>query len=142
MRLLRGCFMGRVLVSLLLLSLLACDQTDDRTYANFDARLRGMAGTSERQLLGLMGRIPDSSYQLGDEKILQWAWDTSDGSPACVSRRGGVGFTPIMVIGTHRSNPDRENCIVQWIVSKGTSQTYHWRGYGCRSVDLMSFPER
>jgi hypothetical protein len=135
--------MARVLVSLLLLSLLACDQTDDRTYANFDARLREMAGSSERQLLGLMGRIPDSSYQLADQtKVLQWAWDTSDGSPTCTPRRGGggIGFTPIVVIGTHRSSPDRESCIVQWIVSKGTSQTYHWRGVGCRSVDLVSFP--
>jgi hypothetical protein len=128
--------MSRVLVSLLMLSLLACDQTDDRTYANFDARLREMAGANERQLLGAMGRIPDSSYQLADQtKVLQWSWDTSYGSPSCtptyVGRRS---------IGVYPSSPGRENCIVQWTVSKGTSQTYHWQGVGCRSVTLVSMP--
>jgi len=78
--------MCRVLVSLLLFSLLACsiaDQTDDQNfaqldtrYAQFDARLRGMAGANERQLLGAMGRIPDTSYQVGDQtNVLQWWWD-------------------------------------------------------------------
>ena len=128
--------MSRVLVSLLLLSLLACDQTDDRTYANFDARLREMAGGNERQLLGAMGRIPDSSYQLGDQtKVLQWWWDTSYGSPSCAPTyfgRRSIGIYPPSLV--------RENCIVQWTVSKGTSQTYHWQGYGCRSVTLVSMP--
>ena len=41
-------------------------------------RLREMAGSNERALLGGMGRIPDNSYQLDeDTKILQWCWDTS-----------------------------------------------------------------
>jgi hypothetical protein len=48
--------MCRILVSLLLFSPLACDQT----YAQFDARLRGMAGANERQLLDAMGRIPNA----------------------------------------------------------------------------------
>jgi hypothetical protein len=39
---------------------LACDQTVDQTYAQFDARLRGMAGANERQLLDAMGRIPNA----------------------------------------------------------------------------------
>jgi hypothetical protein len=128
--------MSRVLVSLLLLSLLACDQTDDRTYVSFDARLREMAGANERQLLGAMGRIPDSSYQLGDQtKVLQWQWDTSYGTPACtpsyIGRRS---------IGVYPANEVRENCIVQWTVAKGTSQTYRWQGRGCRSVTLVSMP--
>ena len=69
--------MCRVLVSLLLFSLLACsiaDQTNDQNfaqldarYAQFDARLRGMAGANERQLLGAMGRIPDTIYQVADQ---------------------------------------------------------------------------
>src|ERR1700730_11727885 len=103
--------MCRVLVSLLLLSLLACsiaiDQTDDQNfaqldarYAQFDTRLRGMAGANERQLLGAMGRIPDTSYQVGDQtKVLQWWWDTSYTSPSwtspsCSPRRGISGYSP------------------------------------------------
>jgi hypothetical protein len=130
--------MCRVLVSLLLFSLLACsiaiDQTDDQNfaqldakYAQFDARLRGMAGANERQLLGAMGRIPDTSYQVGDQtNVLQWWWDTP--SPSCSPRRG---------IGGYSSGPVCESfCTVEWTVSKGTSQTYHWQGYGCRSVTL------
>jgi hypothetical protein len=129
--------MSRVLVSLLLLTLLACDQTDDRGYAQFDARLNAMAGARERELLGAMGRIPDSSYQLADQtKILQWWWDTSYAGPACTpmhyDRRAiGIYAPPRSV---------REDCIVQWTVSKGASQTYNWRGYGCRSVRIVSMP--
>ena len=52
--------MCRILVSVLLFSLLACDQTVDQTYAQFDARLRGMSGANERQLLDAMGRIPNA----------------------------------------------------------------------------------
>ena len=128
--------MYRILVSLLLFSLLSCtlvvDQTDDQTYAQFDARLRGMTGANELQLLGAMGRIPDSSYQLGDQtKVLQWSWwDTSYGSPSCTPRRG---------IGGYSQSLARESCIVTWTVSKGTSQTYRWQGYGCRP-DTMSSP--
>jgi len=130
--------MCRVLVSLLLFSLLACsiasEQTDDQNfaqldarYAQFDARLRGMAGANERQLLSAMGRIPDTSYQVGDQtNILQWWWDAP--SPSCSPRRE---------IGGYSSGPVRESfCAVEWTVSKGTSQTYHWQGNGCRSVTL------
>jgi hypothetical protein len=128
--------MRRVLVSLLLFSLLACDLTDDRSYANFDARLREMAGANERQLLGSMGRIPDNSYQLADQtKVLQWRWDTSYDSPACTSAYRGRRS-----IGVYPMSPVRENCVVEWTVSKGTSQTYHWQGVGCRSVTLVSMP--
>jgi hypothetical protein len=125
--------MSRVLVSLLLLSLLACDQTtDDQTYAQLDTRLRGMSGASERQLLGAMGRIPDNSYRLGDQiKVLQWRWDTAYSSPSCTSRRWGGGGYPQTWV--------HENCIVEWTVSNGTSQTYRWQGYGCKSVDLVNF---
>jgi hypothetical protein len=72
--------MRRVLASLVVLPLLlaGCGQTN----AEFDMRLREMAGTNERDLLGVMGRIPDNSYQLDEEtKILQWRWDTSYMSP-------------------------------------------------------------
>jgi hypothetical protein len=128
-----GCLMSRVLVSLLLFSLLACsiEQTDDLTdaqletrYANFDVRLRAMLGATERQLLGAMGRIPDTSYPLGDQtKVLQWWWDVS---PSCSPRREISAVSP---------SPVRESfCVVEWTVSKGTSQTFHWQGYGCRSV--------
>jgi hypothetical protein len=133
--------MCRVLVSLLLFPLLACDQTyaqfDARTDAQFDARLSEMAGANERQLLGAMGRIPDNSYRLDDQtKVLQWVWDTSYISPSyispsCSPRRGFGGYSPRLV---------RESCLVEWTVTKGTSQRYHWVGYGCRSVTLMSSP--
>jgi hypothetical protein len=127
--------MCRVLVSLLLFCLLSCsmaiDETDEVTLAQFDARLRGMAGASERQLLGAMGRIPDNSYQIGDQtKVLQWLWwDTSYGSPSCSPRRGRGGYSSTLSDG----------CRVEWTVSKGTSQWYHWEGYGCRS-DTVIFP--
>ena len=68
--------MRRIRANLILLPLLlaACGQTN----AEFDMRLREMAGANERDLVGSMGRIPDNSYQLDEEtKILQWRWDTS-----------------------------------------------------------------
>ena len=121
--------MCRVLVSLLLLSLLSCstfvvDPTDDVAIAQFDTRLRGMTGANERQLLGAMGRIPDNVYQLGDQtKVLQWwFWDTTPDSPSCTPRRHS-GYLSTL----------RDGCSVEWTVSKGTSQSYHWEGYGCRS---------
>jgi hypothetical protein len=123
--------MCRVLVSLLLFSLLACsiavDETDETTFALFDARLRRMAGASERQLIGAMGRIPDNSYQIGDQtKVLQWWWwDPSYDSARCSPRR--------------TSSTLRDGCRVEWTMSKGTSQWYHWEGYGCRP-DTVSFP--
>jgi hypothetical protein len=132
--------MCRVLVSLILLSLSACslamDQTDELSdaqlearYAQLDARLRGMAGADERQLLGAMGRMPDTTfYRAGDEqtRILQWWWDT----PSCSSKR---------VIDAYTSSPVRESfCIVEWTVAKDISQTFHWQGYGCRSIALAN----
>jgi hypothetical protein len=132
--------MCRVLVSLFLLSLSACslatDQADDLTdaqlevrLAQLDARLRAMAGTNERQLLGAMGRMPDTSFfQVGDDRtrILQWWWDT----PSCSTKRRIDGYS---------SSPVRESfCIVEWSVSQGTSQTYHWEGHGCRSITLAN----
>ncbi|HYX01464.1 MAG TPA: hypothetical protein VE963_05215 [Reyranella sp.] len=130
-RLVPGCLMCRVLVSLLLFALVACsiatdDQTDDLTFAQFDARLRAMTGASERQLLGAMGRIPDNSYQIGDgTKVLQWYWwDTSYDSPRCAPRK----YTTTL----------QDGCRVEWTVSKNTSQWYHWEGHGCRS-DTVNF---
>jgi hypothetical protein len=41
------------------------------------------------------------------------------------------GFPPSLI---------RESCIVEWTVSKGTSQMYHWQGNGCHSVTLVSSP--
>ena len=130
--------MSRVSASLVLLPLLlaACGQTSEQ----FDLRLREMAGTNERDLLGSMGRIPDNSYQLdGETKVLQWRWDTSylsPGTPPIYQRAGGIwmpigGFPPTLV---------REGCIVEWTVSHGTTQSYRWQGSGCRSVTLISTP--
>ena len=84
-----------------------------------------MTGVDERQLLGAMGRIPDNSYRIGDQtKVLQWWWwDTSHGSPSCSPRRGNSRYSYTL----------RDGCRVEWTVSKGTSQRYHWEGYGCRS---------
>ena len=63
----------RVTVVLSLLLLASCAT---QTNQEFDMRLREMAGTDERNLLGGMGRIPDNSYQLDqDTKILQWRTD-------------------------------------------------------------------
>jgi hypothetical protein len=132
--------MCRVLVSLLLLFVSACslatDQADDLTdtqlearFAQLDARLSAMAGINERQLFGAMGRMPDTSFhQVGDDqtRILQWWWDT----PSCSSKRRTDGYSP---------SPVRESfCIVEWTVSEGTSQTFHWQGYGCRSITLAN----
>jgi hypothetical protein len=114
------------------------DQTDaqsDARYAQFDARLTEMAGANERQLLGAMGRVPDNSYQLDDlTKVLQWRWDETYISPSCSPTyhgRPSGGYPPSLV---------HESCVVDWTVTKGTSQTYHWVGYGCRSVTLVSYP--
>jgi hypothetical protein len=121
--------MCRVLVSLLLLTpfLGACGQTN----AQFDARLREMAGTNERQLVSAMGRSPDNSYRLDDQtKILQWRWDRSYISPGWSPPRYYRGRS----IDENPPTLVRESCRVEWTVSKGTSQTYHWEGDGCRSV--------
>ena len=119
----------RAVVGFLLLGLAgACA---GQTNQEFDMRLREMAGSNERALLGSMGRIPDNSYQIGDQtKVLQWLWwDTSYGSPSCSPRRGRGGYSSTLSDG----------CRVEWTVSKGTSQWYHWEGYGCRS-DTVIFP--
>jgi hypothetical protein len=114
----------------------ACGQTNEQ----FDLRLREMAGSDERGLLGGMGRIPDNSYQLDDStKILQWRWDTSyvsPGMPAMYQRIGRIwmpmgGFPPTLV---------RESCLVEWTVNRGLTQSYRWQGSGCRSVTLISTP--
>lgn len=128
--------MPAVLAFLLVLLVSACAMQSN---ADFDLRLREMSGSDERSLLGSMGRIPDNSYQLDDEtKILQWRWDTSYVSPgmAPMYQRAGRGiwvpmggFPPTLV---------REGCIVEWTVSKGTTQSYRWQGNGCRTVTLAS----
>jgi hypothetical protein len=133
--------MRRVLVSLLLFCLSACslatDQADDLTdaqlearFAQLDARLRAMTGDTERQLLSAMGRVPDTTFPgVGNDqtRVLQWWWDT----PSCSPRR---------VVDTYTQQPVRESfCTVEWTVSKDTSQTYHWAGYGCRSIPLANF---
>jgi hypothetical protein len=119
-----------------LLLLAACGQTNEQ----FDMRLREMAGTDERGLLGSMGRIPDNSYQLDETtKVLQWRWDTSyisPGMPPMYQRIGGIwmpigGMSPMLV---------REGCIVEWTLTRGTTQSYRWQGSGCRSVALVSMP--
>jgi hypothetical protein len=129
--------MARVLVSLLLFSLLACsvERTEDlsdeqleTTYARLDARLHGMTGVNERQLLGAMGRMPDTSYPGANEetRVLQWWWDT----PSCSPKR---------VIDAYSLRPVRESfCTVEWTMSQGVSQTYHWEGFGCRSIPLAN----
>jgi hypothetical protein len=129
--------MRRTLASLILLPLAACGPTN----AEFDLRLREMAGSNERNLLGSMGRIPDNTYQLdGETKVLQWRWDTSYISPGMepmYTRVGrGIwvpmgGFPPILV---------REGCIVEWTVTNGATQNYRWQGNGCRTVTLVSTP--
>jgi len=127
--------MCRVLVSLLLLSLLSCSmaigETDETNFAQFDARLRRMSGASERQLLGAMGRIPDNSYKIGDQtKVLQWVWwDSAYDSPHCAPGRGRGRYLTTL----------HDGCRVEWTVSQGTSQSYHWEGYGCRP-DTLTFP--
>ena len=108
------------------------EQTDAQ-YAQFDARLTEMAGANEGQLLGAMGRTPDSSYQLDSQtKVMQWYWD----SPSCSP--GERHWAPRQIVWTNGNSPspERESCLVQWTVWKGTSQWYRWQGYGCRSVTL------
>ena len=120
---------------LLLLLLAACGGP---TGEDFDLRLREMAGSSERDLVGNMGRIPDNTYQLDAEtRILQWRWDTSYISPGMApmyQRFGGLlmpigGFPPTLV---------RQGCIVEWTVANGATQAYRWQGNGCRSVNLYA----
>ena len=105
---------------------------------DFDLRLREMAGTSERDLVGNMGRIPDNTYQLDAEtRILQWRWDTSYISPGMApmyQRFGGL----LMPIGGFPPTLARQGCIVEWTVANGATQAYRWQGSGCRSVNLYA----
>lgn len=131
--------MRRVLADLVLLPLLVagCGQTNEQ----FDMKLRGMAGSNERELLGSMGRIPDSTYQLDeDTKVLQWRWDTSYVSPGMppTYQRIGKGFW--MPVGGFPPTFVRQGCIVEWTVNGGASQSYRWQGNGCRSVTFIPTP--
>lgn len=130
------------IVVLPLLALTACETTAERE-AQFDNRLREMAGTPEAGLLNGMGRIPDSSYQLEDgSKVLQWRWDTSyidPGSPSIYYRRfGGWGWgwnggwwTPV---GGFPPTLVRQGCIVEWTMVGGSARGYRWQGAGCAKV--------
>ena len=99
-------------------------------------RLREMAGSDERDLLGSMGRIPDNSYQLDTAtKILQWRWDTS--YIAEVGRAyQRVGWGMWMPIGGFPPTLVRQGCIVEWTVTKGSTQSYRWQGNGCTTVTI------
>jgi hypothetical protein len=130
--------MRAVVAFLLLLLLGACA---GQTNQEFDMRLREMAGSNERGLLGGMGRIPDNSYQLDeDTKILQWRWDTSyiTGGWAPTYQRVGWGlWTPI---GGFPPTLVRQGCIVEWTVTKGNTQSYRWQGSGCNTVTIHATP--
>ena len=94
--------MRRVLASLILLPLAACGPTN----ADFDLRLREMAGSNERNLLGSMGRIPDNTYQLdGETKVLQWRWDTSYISPGMAPLYTRVGRGDLDADGRVSADP-------------------------------------
>ncbi|MFO1157800.1 MAG: hypothetical protein U1E60_03075 [Reyranellaceae bacterium] len=127
----------RLSIGLVSLLVAGCSSTED-----LDRRLREMAGASERDLLGGMGRIPDNSFQLNeDTRILQWRWDTSYISPgvAPVFYRPwggwgwgwGGGIPPTLV---------RQGCIVEWTVTSGATKAYRWQGNGCASVSIVSTP--
>jgi hypothetical protein len=130
--------MFRISASLILLCLGLAGCSGTQAYEQFDVKLREMAGANERDLLNSMGRIPDNSYQVdNDTKVLQWRWDTSyvsPGTPPMYQRIGGFwmpvgGFPPTLV---------REGCLVEWTLSRGTTQSYRWQGSGCRSTILTS----
>jgi hypothetical protein len=129
--------MRRVLARLILLPLAACGPTN----ADFDLRLREMAGTNERGLLGSMGRIPDNTYQLDEEtKVLQWRWDTSYISPGMAPMYTRMGRGVWVPMGGFPPTLIREGCIVEWTVANGATQNYRWQGKGCRTVTLVSTP--
>lgn len=136
-------------LSAVLLPLIASVACSDQANQAFDMKLRGMAGSDERQLLGGMGRIPDNSYQLDSEtKILQWRWDTSYISPGVppVWMAGGWGWAypgygwggPWAPMGGIPPTLVRQGCIVEWTVTGGTTRSYRWQGSGCGSVDIHS----
>ena len=100
-----------------------------------------MAGISERDLLGSMGRIPDNSYQLDeDTKILQWRWDTSYISPGWLPTYQRIGRGLWMPVGGFPPTLVRQGCIVEWTVSKGATQSYRWQGSGCTAVTIHATP--
>jgi hypothetical protein len=136
-----------ILASVMVLSIAACA---DRSDQQFDTRLREMAGSDERQLLGSMGRIPDNSYQLdADTRILQWRWDTSYISPGMAPVYvGGGGWTypgfdwggPWVPLGGIPPTLVRQGCIVEWTVAARVTRSYRWQGRGCGSVTIHSSP--
>jgi hypothetical protein len=130
--------MRPALAGVILLSLAACAT---QTNQEFDMRLREMAGSDERGLLGAMGRIPDNSYQLDEEtRILQWRWDTSyvSGGWAPMYRR--VGWRVWMPMGGFPPTLVRQGCIVEWTVTRGNTQSYRWQGNGCSAVNIHASP--
>ena len=138
----------RVIVIPMLLLMAACA---GQTNQEFDMRLREMAGSDERNLLGGMGRIPDNTYQLNeDTRILQWRWDTSYISPGLAPAyigggwgRGYRGFGwggPWAPFGGIPPTLVRQGCIVEWTVTKGATQSYRWQGSGCTTVTIHSTP--
>jgi hypothetical protein len=112
-----------------------------QTNQEFDMRLREMAGSNERALLGGMGRIPDNSYQLDeDTKILQWRWDTSYITGGWAPTYQRVGWGMWMPIGGFPPTLVRQGCIVEWTVTKGATQSYRWQGSGCNTVTIHATP--
>jgi hypothetical protein len=129
----------RAVVGILLLWLVgACaGQTDQE----FDMRLREMAGSNERALLGGMGRIPDNTYQLDDDtKILQWRWDTSYITGGWAPTYQRVGWGTWMPIGGFPPTFVRQGCIVEWTVTKGSTQSYRWQGRSCNTITIHATP--
>ncbi|WP_421999603.1 hypothetical protein [Reyranella sp.] len=138
--------MRGILAGVIVLAVAACgDQTQE-----FDTRLRDMAGSDERQLLGSMGRIPDNTYQLNaGTRILQWRWDTSYISPGVAPvfvggwgwPYAGYGWSgPWMPLGGIPPTLVRQGCIVEWTVTDGATRSYRWQGSGCGSVTIHSSP--
>ena len=100
-------------------------------------RLREIAGSDERSLLGGMGRIPDNTYQLDeDTKILQWRWDTSYISPGWAPVYQRVGWGMWVPMGGIPPTLVRQGCIVEWTVTRGATQSYRWQGSGCSTVTI------
>jgi hypothetical protein len=140
--------MRAVLACVMVLSIAACAEQSNQ---EFDSRLRSMAGGDERQLLGSMGRIPDSTYQLNEgTRILQWRWDTSYISPGVGPTHigGGWGWAypgfgwsgPWVPFGGIPPTLVRQGCIVEWTVAGGATRSYRWQGRGCGSVTIHSSP--
>jgi len=117
------------------ISLLLLASCAGQTNQEFDMRLREMAGTDERGLLGGMGRIPDNSYQLDqDTKILQWRWDTSYISPGWAPSYQRIGWGMWAPIGGFPPQLVRQGCIVEWTMVGGSARGYRWQGAGCAKV--------